>query len=184
MPIRARLNITVICGTSWWCAGWGGEDHSRAAPQQQPLLPVLADRTPRLAAGTSVVVQKPATKKGKICLYWVIPVVFTFISSILLQLPDRTALAGTGPSCLASGCPYCFAGCRWQWGWGLAACLQWSGSWILGLAPQLGGLSKMRRATQRKRKFVFIIHRAVQCLEDFKLESSLHTEEKQLIEEL
>lgn len=70
MPmIRAQLNITVICGTSWWCAGWGGEDHSRAAPQQQPLLPVLADRTPRLAAGTSVVVQKPATNKGKISLY-------------------------------------------------------------------------------------------------------------------
>lgn len=91
-------------------------------------------------------------KREKICLYWVTPAVFTFISSILLQLPDRTALAGTGPSCLASGCLYCFAGCRWQWGLGLAACLQWSGSWILGLASQLGGLSKMSRATHRKRK--------------------------------
>lgn len=89
LMIIAQLNIIVvldtrlyICDTSWWCAGWEEEDHSRAAPLQQPLLPVLADRTATLAAGTSVVVQKPATKKkGKICLYCEIPAVFAFISS-------------------------------------------------------------------------------------------------------
>lgn len=70
---------------SWWCAGWEGAGCNRAACQRQPLPPVLADRTQTLAAGTSAVAQKPA---------------------------DKTALEGTGPSCLASGYPYCFAGCQ------------------------------------------------------------------------
>lgn len=126
--------------TSWWCAGWGEGDHSRAAPQRQPLLPALADRAPTLAAGTSVVVQKPATKDRK-CESTKHRSVFT--EEYLQSLPDRTGLEGTGPSCLASGCPYCFAGCQWVWGWGLAACLQWSGSWILDLASQLGGLRQI-----------------------------------------
>lgn len=82
-PSLAQAENSLL--NSWWCAGWVGEGCSRAACRQQPLLPVLAGRTQTLAAGTSAVALKPA---------------------------DKTALEGTGPSCLASGFPYCFAGCQ------------------------------------------------------------------------
>lgn len=127
--------------TSWWCAGWGGGGRSRAAPQPQPGPPGPAGRTPTLAAGTTAEGQKAArnTEKGE---DQPLPahtrvLALTFGLS-LSHLPDRTALEGTGPSRLASGCPYCFAGC-----W--AACLRGSGSWNPGWPPQPAGLEQHRK---------------------------------------
>lgn len=37
---------------------------------------------------------------------------FILGTHVIITIPDKTALEGTGPSCLASGCPYCFAGCQ------------------------------------------------------------------------
>lgn len=106
---------------------------------------------------------------------------FDLLPISLLQLPGRTALEGTGPSCLASGCPYCFAGCQWEWGWGLAACLQWSGSWILGLASQPGGLRQTSNTQEAETLwliFLLIIHVIVQSLVDFKQERALNADYK------
>ena len=67
---------------------------------------------------------------------------------LVITIPDKTALEGTGPSCLASGCPYCFAGCQWERGWRLAARPLQSGSWTLGLASRLGALGRNEKGTR------------------------------------
>lgn len=156
-----RSTGVFVGNTSWWCAGWWGAGRSRAACQTQPPPPVPAGRTQTLAAGTSAAEQKPAAQIKKNLINLQCFKVNTdldrrplqFLScdmkeeegKLINKVPDKTALEDTGPSCLASGWPYCFAGCQWERGWESAARPLRSGSWTPGLASWLGALMAKRQ---------------------------------------